>query len=131
MNFSAYPGEKLTHRIDGTPATKKEGSSDSDLAEHAKSLKAANRIEATPQLIRRKQSPAEEPVATPIRRRVVPHWESVLSFFAGFGLCIESRLEAHRQVRCRTLPPKVHEVEGRLLTDHVVVQGDDVQVRLS
>jgi hypothetical protein len=41
----------------------------SELAEKIKALKAANTIEATPQRVRQKQSSAEEPVTTRIRRR--------------------------------------------------------------
>jgi N12 class adenine-specific DNA methylase len=46
-----------------------EGPSASELAEKIKSLKAANTIEAAPQRLRQKQSTAEEPVTTRIRRR--------------------------------------------------------------
>jgi hypothetical protein len=52
-----------------TPEPGSEPPSVSELAERIKALKAAHNIEATPQRVRQKQSSAEEPVTTRIRRR--------------------------------------------------------------
>jgi N12 class adenine-specific DNA methylase len=46
-----------------------DGPSAAELAERIKALKAAHTIDATPQRVQRKQSTAEEPVTTRIRRR--------------------------------------------------------------
>jgi hypothetical protein len=48
---------------------KEEGPTASELADKIKALKAAKSIEATPQRVRQKQSTAEEPITSRIRRR--------------------------------------------------------------
>src|SRR4051812_4384757 len=41
-------------------------------------------------------------------------------------LSVECRADALRELLRRALSPEVREVEGRLLADHVIVEGDDV-----
>src|SRR4051812_10369817 len=45
-------------------------------------------------------------------------------------LGVECRAETFCELVCRALTPEVREVEGRLLADHVIVEGDDVNPRL-
>src|SRR5262245_44512415 len=48
----------------------------------------------------------------------------------GLLLRVEGGLQAFRQFFRLALAPEVGEVERRLLADHVIVQGDDVDARL-
>src|SRR5436305_2405589 len=45
-------------------------------------------------------------------------------------LGVECRAEALCELVCRALSPEVREVECRLLANHVIVEGDDVNPRL-
>src|SRR5690242_3713018 len=46
-------------------------------------------------------------------------------------LDVQGRPEPPGELAGRALAPEVGEVEGRLLADHVVVQGNDVDARLA
>src|SRR6516164_5094355 len=58
-------------------------------------------------------------------------WRSVVPDLGHGLLCVQRRPETSGQFARRPLSPEVSEVIGWLLTDHVVVQGNDVDARLA
>jgi len=61
--------DQLKAKLSASGQASEDGPTTSELAEHIKTLREANTIEATPQRTERKQSTAEEPITARIRRR--------------------------------------------------------------